>query len=76
MESKKIRIFGEDFIKNNKNKCKLLIDNKEKELCHYINMEGKKEIKIKLKEIKTNTNMSYMFEFCPSLSSFPDIIFT
>ena len=50
MESKKIRIFGEDFIKNNKNKCKLLIDNKEKELCHYINMEGKKEIKIKLKK--------------------------
>ena len=42
----KIRIFGNGFVKNNKYNCKLIIDNKELELCEEINAKNKKEIKI------------------------------
>ena len=32
----KEKIFGEIFIKNNKNKCKMIINNKEEEICSYL----------------------------------------
>ena len=70
---KSISIFGYEFVKNNKNNCKLIIDNKEVELCEKLNIENKKDIKIKLKEIKMITNMSSIFYECSSLSSLPEI---
>ena len=69
-----IKIFGEKFIENNKNNCKIIIDNKEQDLIEYLKInKNEKILKIKLKEIKTITNMSYMFCGCNSLTSLPDI---
>ena len=70
---KQIKIFGEVFIKNNKDKAKLIIDNKEQELTDIIKIENKKKnlksLKIKLKEIKPINNMSYMFDNSKRLTS-------
>ena len=69
-----IKLFGEKFIENNKNNCKIIIDNKEQDLIEYLKInKNEKILKIKLKEIKTITNMSYMFDGCKSLTSLPDI---
>ena len=38
-----INIFGEEFVKNNKNLCKILYNNKEYELQNKFNSENKKE---------------------------------
>ena len=68
-----ITIFGNYFVEHNKNNCKLIIENNEEELCKEINVKSKKEMKIKLKEIRSITNMSCMFYRCSSLSSLSDI---
>ena len=68
-----IQIFGDKFVKNNKEKCKIIIDNKEKEICSMIYSKDKNIIEIKIIEIKNITNMSYMFDECSSLISLPDI---
>ena len=75
---KEIKIFGEDFVKNNSNHCKIIYDNNEHELSEYINIENIKDIKnnilvIKLTGIDNITNASYMFYKCSSLISLPDI---
>ena len=74
-----VRIFGANFVNNNKKKCKIIYKNKEFELKEYFNDINKKynnkdEIKIKLKGINNITNMSHMFESCSTLSSLPDIL--
>ena len=70
-----INIFGSKFVENNKNKCKMIIDNEEYELAEYYNVKGNNnnKLKIKLKGFSNVTNMSYMFSDCSSLSSLPDI---
>ena len=70
-----IDIFGYDFVKNNKNKCKMIIDNKEYEITDKYNIENynNNKLYIKLKGIDNVTNMSYMFNKCSSLTSLPDI---
>ena len=66
-----IKLFGEDFIKNNKNNCKIIIEKKEQDIIEFLNVNKSEELlKIKLKEIKTITNMSYIFSKCKSLISF------
>ena len=64
-EYKKLRLFGEEFVKNNKNNCIIIIDGKNHLLTEYINIDEKmkknKYIEIQLKEINTITNMSHMF---------------
>ena len=46
------KLFGERFVKNNKNKCKMIINGKKKEICSYLSNyheyinEGKLEIKL------------------------------
>ena len=37
---KNINIFGSEFVKNNKNKCKMIIDNKEYEITEKYNIEN------------------------------------
>ena len=69
---KSIKLFGEEFVKNNKERCKMIINNKEEEICEYLDIE-KNILEIKLKEIKIIYNMSYMFHNCESLESLPDI---
>ena len=70
-----IKIFGENFVENNKYKCYLSIKGKRNNLCSYFNLnKNKKEIlEIKLIEIKPITNMSYMFYECHSLNNISDI---
>ena len=72
-----IKLFGEEFVKNNKEKCFILLNDKKLKLSEYINKNdikiNKKILKIKVKEIETITDMSYMFSKCCSLISLPDI---
>ena len=70
-----ISIFGSEFVKNNKNKCKMIIDNKEYEITEKYNIENynNNKLNIKLKGINNVTDMSDMFCGCSSLSSLPDI---
>ena len=73
-----IYIFGDEFVNNNKDKCKIVFENKELELASYFYIkdhinDNLNELQIKLKYINNITNMSYMFFGCISLSSLPDI---
>jgi len=73
--SDEIKIVSDDFVKNNKDKCKLIINGNEMELCEYINIENmdiKDELKVVLKETNTITSMYRMFRDCPNLFSLPD----
>ena len=73
----KIKLFGEVFVKKNKDNCYLLIPgNKKKEIC--VNLELSNNIKgnileIKLIETKPITDMSFLFYKCESLNSIPDM---
>ena len=78
--NKTIRIFGENFVKNNKNNCKLIINGKEQEIAEYLTIDDnikkiiiEKNLIIRLKEIKKITDMSCLFSFCFSLKSLPNI---
>jgi len=70
-----IQIFGKKFVENNKNICKMVIEDEEYEITSKYNVKKNNENKlnIKLKGINNVTNMSEMFYGCSSLSSFPDI---
>ena len=70
-----INIFGTLFVKNNKNICKMIIDNEEYEITEKFDVKGNNDNKlnVKLKGIYNITDMSYMFNDCLSLSSLPDI---
>ena len=74
-ERNEIKIFGKEFVKNNINICKMIIDNKEYEITERYNIKSKKinKLKIKLEGINNVNNMSYMFFGCSSLLSLPDI---
>ena len=77
-ESKKIQIFGEPFVENNKNNCKIVYNGNEYNLNAFfdidnISMDEEKILKIKLKGIRNITDMSHMFDNCSKLISIPDI---
>ena len=76
-DSKRIQIFGCDFVANNRNLCKIIVNKEEFDLTMYqdanINQINNSIFEIKLKGIKNITNMSYMFSGCESLSYLPDI---
>ena len=74
-ERNEITIFGKEFVKNNKNICKMIIENKEYEITERYNIKSKKinKLKIKLEGINNVNNISHMFSGCSSLSSLPDI---
>ena len=76
-KDKAIKLFDKNFVENNKNNCKLIINGKEKELKEMYNFglfNTKKDLlEIKLKGITNITNLSNMFEGCSSLSSLADI---
>ena len=64
IESDNIRILGKAFVKNNKNKAKLIINNKKYNLKEFINSQEIKDDKIKINMIlnKDLSNGSHMFE--------------
>ena len=72
-----IRLFGKDFVNNNKNICKIIYDEKEYELqerFYLKNLNKNKEIlEIKLRGITNVITMNSMFDECSSLLSVPDI---
>ena len=74
------KIFGEKFVENNKTICKIIIQEKEYDLCsvlpNNINEIIKNDsdlIEIKLKGINKVIDMSYIFQGCQSLLYSPDI---
>ena len=71
----KVRLFGHKFVENNKNICKILIDNKEYDLMENFDLKNYKEeiLKIKLIGFNNITNISHIFYYCTSLLSLPDI---
>ena len=77
---KYIKLFGIDFVKNNKNICKIFYEEKKYELqekfdIKNINFEKLKndKIEIKLVGIKNITNLSNMFSGCSSLISIDNL---
>ena len=74
-EKDNIRIFGPKFVENNKNICKMIIDNKEYEITEEYNIKNYNENKlnIKLKGINNASDISFIFYKCQSLLSLPDI---
>ena len=70
-----INIFGSKFVENNKNICKMIIDNMEYEIREKYNIENynNNKLYIKLEGIDKVTDMSCIFCGCSSLSSLPDI---
>ena len=73
-----IKIFGKNFVQNNKNKCKIIYNNKKYELKEYFNEieeiynQEIKDIKLKLYGINNIINMKEMFYRCYHLSSFSE----
>ena len=77
-EGSKLRIFGKDFIKNNKDKCEIIYENKKYKLTEYFddiieNYDSKNLISLKLEGITKIINMSFIFCECNSLLSVPEI---
>ena len=64
-----LRIIGEDFMTNNKNKAKLIIINKKYPLKSIIKINDIKKYKIKIILNKNIYNKSCMFKNCESLES-------
>ena len=69
-----LRLFGKKFVKKNKNKCKIIYENKKYRLKEYLeeidkNYKNKNIIKIKLYEINNVSDMGYMFYGCYHLFS-------
>ena len=70
-----INIFGSAFVENNKNICKLIINNQEYNISEKFNVKNYNNniLEIKLKGINNVIDLRYMFDKCSSLSSLPDI---
>ena len=68
-ESDNIRLLGKDFVKNNKNKGKLIINNKKYKLKEFINSNEIKNdiIKINIILSKEISNISHLFDNCYKL---------
>ena len=69
IESENIRILGHYFFKHNKNKAKLIINNKKYELKEIINSKKFKDDKIKIKMLlsKELSDIKCMFKNCYKL---------
>ena len=70
------KLFGEKFVKNNINICKIIIYGKEYPLSSYINEEYNENVyflELKLKGVSKMINMNNMFCGCISLTALPDI---
>ena len=75
-----IRIFGNEFVVNNRDKCKIVFKGKEHDLVEHFKIpdytdENEKltELVIKLRYIKNITDLSCMFHWCSALISISDL---
>ena len=74
----KLRIFGQIFFNNNRDKFEIIYNDKRFELKEFFeeiddNYNHKKEIVLQLRKIKETKNISYMFHNCETLLSFPEL---
>ena len=65
----KIKLFDKKFVENNKDKCKIIYNDKEYQLTEFFDEKEKieyfdEEFKIKIKGINNILDMSYMFNEC------------
>ena len=69
---KKLYLLGKDFVKNNKNKGKIIFKNKKHPLKEFlpVNEFRSRVIKVKMILNKNIYNKSYMFKDCKSLLHF------
>ena len=73
-ENEKLKIFGKDFVKNNKDKCCIIYEDQKYDLVEKFEPKEKTDnLKIVLRGVKNITDMSSMFEGCSKLLSLPDI---
>ena len=76
-EDKSIRIFGDNFVNNNSDNCKIIVNGKEEKLCSFYNTENiflKNNIfEIKLKVINDINDASSLFCFCNRLKSISNL---
>ena len=76
-QRKIVRLFGKEFVENNKDNCKIIIEGKEYDLSSHFNIENIKnknrKLTIKLKIDSNITNISGMFAECSSLLYVLDI---
>ena len=65
-DKKNLRIFGYDFVENNKKNCKMIIDNKKYEITEKYDITNfnNNKLEIKLKGIDNVTKMSKIFSEC------------
>ena len=72
-----VKIFGDSFVQNNKDICKIICENKIYDLTkdfELAKLEQKTDLlRINLFNINNVTNMSEIFDCCESLISLPDI---
>ena len=74
--NKDIKIFGYNFIENNKNICQIIYEDEYYELTEFLelkNIGNNKILEIKLIGINNVIDVSFMFCRCESLTSLPDI---
>ena len=76
--SSQIKLFGSDFVKRNKDKCKIIFKKKECDLREYFkfynNYNHNDSIKIQLRINNNIKDISYMFYFCRELLSISDLL--
>ena len=73
IKDSRIRIFGENFVKINKDNCFLLINEKKYELCEFYdckNVNNSETLEVDLIEINKISNMSFMFSECNNIIFF------
>ena len=70
IQNKYAYIFGTNFVKNNRDNCKIIYNKNEQELVEGVSLKtNAKTLEIRLKGLSNVTNMSYMFSDCPQLVS-------
>lgn len=69
----KVRLFGEEFVNKNKGKCVMTLGSgPEQELEEFYPNPAVGNIKVKLTEKETLTDLGYMFCDCTTLTAIPD----
>ena len=72
----KIKLFGSEFVKNNKDKCKIIYNEKEYDLIDVFKFDNNynhNSIKIQLRINNNITDIRYMFYKCKELLSIRDL---
>ena len=70
----RVKILGNQFVRNNNNICKIVYENNEYNLTEYFDCKNISDnlLKLKLKGINNVIDLSSMFEECSQLSEFSD----